>query len=104
MNGKEIDKSKQILLTAVSQVSNTGAVFSADRTSAMNWGHEPVLLKKIYASVTIKGLSAAKYQVYTLDSHGNEDKLIYRSKESESVLHFRITYASETPWFYIVQM
>ena len=104
MDGKEIDKSKQILLTAVSQVSNTGAVFSADRTSAMNWGHEPVLLKKIYASVTIKGLSAAKYQVYTLDSHGNEDKLIYRSKESESVLHFRITYASETPWFYIVQM
>lgn len=59
LDGKPIDHSDRLLLTATSRVKNTGSAWNARRTAFSNWGTAPSLIEPVTGWVLLKDLSGA---------------------------------------------
>lgn len=70
LDGKAIEQSEHLLISAVGRVENTGVVWNEDRTSVGNkWGNGPVMAEGVAAHVSIEA-KASRAQVFRLDGGG----------------------------------
>lgn len=70
LDGKPLEKSAHLLISAVGRVENTGMVWNDARTSVgRNWGGAPVVAEGVQARVTLDG-NAKRADVYALDGGG----------------------------------
>jgi hypothetical protein len=98
LDAKPIDHSFKLLLTAVSDVENTGMQWNADRTSVGDhWGGAPTLATGISAAVTINTLVTSA-TVYALDGTGKRQGVV-PSRLNASVLTFQIEPKYKTIWY-----
>jgi hypothetical protein len=98
MDGKPINQSRSLLLTAVGRVENKGMGWNAKRTSVgKDWGTGPTRAEGIPASVTIdtQGKTAT---VHALDGSGRRQRQVEATLR-DGRLTFRIGPASRTLWY-----
>jgi hypothetical protein len=100
MDGKAMDESHSLLLTAVGRVENTGEEWNATRTSVENhWGTGPTLAEGVSATIMLRTV-VTRASVYSLDSVGHRlEKL--PSTLSDGVLTFAISPERKTLWYEI---
>jgi hypothetical protein len=100
MDGRPMEQSHSLLLTAVGEVENTGMRWNADRTSVGDhWGTAPAQVEGIPASVTIATVMTIA-TVYALDSAGKRAGTV-DSKLYGGTLTFTIGPANKTLWYEI---
>ena len=100
MDAKTIDHSFSLLLTAVSQVENTGMHWNKERNSVEDkWGTGPTLATGVSAAVSIHTLVTAA-TVYALDGTGKRLGIV-PSRLYESELTFQIEPKHSTIWYEI---
>lgn len=76
LDGKPLERSGHVLISAVGRVENTGMVWNADRTSVgRNWGDAPVVAEGIEARVTLGG-NVKRAEVYALDGGGGRARAV----------------------------
>lgn len=98
MDTKPIDHSFSLLLTAVSQVENTGMRWNTDHTSVGdNWGTGPTVATGVTASISIHTLVTAA-TVYALDGTGKRLGVV-PSRLFGSELTFQIEPKYSTIWY-----
>jgi len=70
LDGKPVEQSAHLLISAVGRVENTGMGWNADRTSVSNkWGTEPVVAEGIKARISLDA-KVGHATVYALDGGG----------------------------------
>lgn len=70
LDGKPLEQSGHVLISAAGRVENTGMVWNADRTSVGNkWGTAPVIAEGIVAKITLDA-SVKSADAYALDGGG----------------------------------
>ena len=59
LDGKPLEQSRRILITACARIENTGQTWNADRTSvADRWGKAPTLIEPVRATISLKRAGA----------------------------------------------
>lgn len=82
IDGKPIEQSTHLLITAVGRVENTGMIWNADRTSVGDkWGNAPVIAEGITAQIALDSKVKAA-QVYALDGGGDRSRPVTCSATS----------------------
>jgi hypothetical protein len=99
-DNRPVLQSRSLLLTALSNVENTGMGWNETRTSVGDqWGTGPALAEGIPANVQLK-LAASRASVYALDATGKRTQLV-PSQMRNNVLSFRIEPRFQTLWYEI---
>jgi hypothetical protein len=100
MDGRPLDQSRSLLLTAVGRVENKGMQWNAERTSVgRNWGTGPTRAEGIPAAITI-ATQARSAVVFALDGAGRRQRRL-DSTLAGGQLTFRISPAARTLWYEI---
>lgn len=100
MDGKRMDESASLLLTAVDKVENPGLVWNADRTFAANaWANGPTMAEAVTATITLE-TKAKTIVVYALDGTGKR-KATVPSRLANGTLSFGIGPQYKTLWYEI---
>ena len=100
LDGKPMEQSKSLLLTAVGNVENSGMGWNADRTSVGDkWGSGPVQAEGVPAVITIRTLLPAA-NVYALGTTGRRTGKV-DAKITDGQLSFTIGPDSKTLWYEI---
>jgi hypothetical protein len=98
MDGKPMEQSRSLLLTAVARVENTDMQWNADRTSVGDrWGRSPSLAEGVPAHVTVR-TQAKDATVYALNGTGKRQSKV-DAKLSDGRLTFVIGPARRTLWY-----
>jgi hypothetical protein len=99
-DGKAVEKSRSLLLTAISDVQNNGMQWNAIHTSVGDqWGTGPTMAAGVPASVTLR-TDATRATVYALDGRGARVKTVPSSLKN-GLLSFRIGAAHRALWYEI---
>ena len=100
MDGKPIEKSHTLLLTALAGVENKGMAWNAAHTSVSDqWGTGPTQAEGVAATILI-GTEATKATVYALDATGKRVREVTCALESGN-LRFAIAPQDKTAWYEI---
>lgn len=100
LDGKAIERSTSMLLTAVGSVENTGMKWNATRTSIGDkWGTDPTMAEGVSGQISISTLASAAL-VHALDGTGKRSGKV-DSKLENGVLTFSIGPAYKTLWYEI---
>ncbi len=98
LDGRAMEQSRSLLLTAVGRVENTGMQWNADRTSVgEHWGTGPTLAEGVPGTVTIT-TRAVRATVYALDGTGKRLAPVPSALHG-GVLTFVIGPAHKTLWY-----
>ncbi len=82
LDGKALEKSDHLLISAVGRVENTGMGWNADRTSVGDkWGGAPVIAEGIEAKIALDA-KAKRAAVYALDGGGGRARQVACDVES----------------------
>lgn len=99
-DGLAVEKSRSLLLTAISDVQNSGMQWNADHTSVGDqWGTGPTMAAGVPANVMLR-TQASSATVYALDSRGARVQSV-SSTLKNGVLSFRIGAAHRALWYEI---
>ncbi|MDQ7849857.1 MAG: cellulase family glycosylhydrolase [Armatimonadota bacterium] len=69
LDGRPLERSRQMLLVAAGGQMNTGQQWRSDGRGLATWGTGPVLLQPVRAAITVSG--ANRLQVFALDGRGD---------------------------------
>ncbi len=97
LDGRSLDESERILLTACGRCENTGMVFSADRRSVgRQWGTGPVLIEPVQGHLV---LPPGQWQVESLSSDGLRSHAIALTNLDQQGLEMTLSQAQGTMWY-----
>jgi len=100
MDGRPVEKSRRLLLTAIGNVENTGMVWDDKRTTVgRQWGKEPTVAQGVSAVVSLNS-SHRKAKVYALDPTGARKKSVPAEQTGGKVV-FHTAPRFETLWYEI---
>ena len=97
-DGKPVEKSKTLLLTAVGRAENPDMIWNQDRTSVgRKWGKGPARVNGIAADLSLQAPVAA---IYALDGAGNRlSQVEFHKQDTEASWHIGSEY--QTLWYEI---
>ena len=99
LDGKPLEQSKRMLLTAMGTAENTGMVWNAERTSVgRKWGHGPALMNGITAKITLASHVTA---IRALDGTGKPQGTVQVVRTDDASC-WSIGPAQRTIWYEIV--
>ncbi len=100
VDGKPMDQSQSLLLTAVGTVENTAMVWNKERTSlGTKWGTGPTLAEGVPAAITVRTVMTG-VTVYALDATGKRLGIV-ASKLGGGAVTFAIGPEYKTLWYEI---
>jgi hypothetical protein len=100
MDGKPIDASTSLLLTALDKAENVGLDWNDGRTFAANsWRQGPTMVETVPAAITIP-TTARTAAVHALDETGRRSKVVASTLDAGR-LTFRIDPHDEAVWYEI---
>lgn len=86
LDGKPIDSSAHLLLTAAARIENKGEVYNGSRSQLIEVGGEPIFVEGVDSSVTIKtSVKSASPAVYALNIGGERLKKVASTRGSGSI-------------------
>ncbi len=97
LEGRQLDASKSVLVTACGRAENTSMIFAEDRTTVgRNWGEPPVCIEPVTATIT---LPSGKWRCHALKPDGTLGKEVpvHASTDAAPTLNLAPEYA--TMWY-----
>lgn len=101
LDGKEIERAENMVLTASSASVLSGAQWNSERTSMVEWGTLPFMIQPVSGSITLSNLiGARKLKVTPLDASGNPLDPLPEIRIKKGTAEFTIGTAP-TVWYII---
>lgn len=99
LDGQSIRRSKQLVVSAVGRVRNTGMAWDESRTYVKQWGSGPVLCEVLPAQVDIDHDRAEQARVWALDGGGRKMEEVPAQTDGGKV-RFSLD-AARTVWYLV---